>query len=172
MDRLDRISIWAIVLLIISSFVLAGDDRGEAGLDRKAQQKAAAYVSDDALNQKIKLAKNLMESNNLDKAEMLVKELVEKYPYDGAPHMVRGDIFFRRQNLLKAMPEYKKGIDLNPDYLDKRTPLFQGKKLKVAVNEALAKVDRNIKEDPDNKEMKKKRKLIYYLKRRIAGSCG
>jgi len=70
------------------------------------------------------------------------------------------------------MPEYKEAVDLNPDYLDKKTDLFQGKKLKVAVDEALDEIEMELKANPGDKSMKDSRKLIYYLKRRIAGSCG
>jgi Flp pilus assembly protein TadD len=175
MDTLDRVSIWIIVILIISSFVLTGGHRGEARPEVKAKHRAdaAGYsVVNVELNKKVKLIKNLVESNNLDKAEMMLKELSQQHPFEGGPHMVMGDILMRKQMLLEAMPEYKEAIDLNPDYLDKKTPLFQGKKLKIAAREALAEVDRKIEESPDDNAIKKSRKLIYYLKRRIAGSCG
>ncbi len=175
MDTLDRASIWAIVILIITSFVLTGGHRGEAKPELKAKQRAvnAGYsVVNVELNNKVNLIKNLMESNNLDKAAMMVKELIQQHPFEGAPHMVMGDILMRKQMLIEAMPEYKEAIDLNPDYLDKKTPLFQGKKLKIAAREALTEVEQKIDEDPDNRSMKERRKLIYYLKRRIAGSCG
>ena len=175
MDTLDRISIWVIVILIITSFVLTGGHRGEAKPGNKQQQRvtAANYsVINVEVKNKVKVARNLMESNNLDKAEILVRELIEKFPYEGAPRMVMGDILMRRQEQIRAMPEYKASFELNPDYLDKKTDMFQGKKLKVAVNEALSVVENTIKANPDDKTMKQNRKLIYYLKRRIAGSCG
>jgi len=175
MDRLDRISIWVIVALIISSFVLTSGYRGEALPDRKVKKRAAAgeyAVLNGELEQKLKIAKNIMESNNLEKAELLTRELMQKYPFDGGPHMIMGDIFLRKQDLLSAIPEYREAVDLNPDYLDKKTPLFQGKKLKVAVNEALAEVEKRIDAAPGDASMKETRKLLYYLQRRIAGSCG
>ncbi len=175
MDRLDRISIWVIVALIISSFVLTGGYKGEAGPGRKAQKRLAiaeVTPANGEVEKNIKVIKNLIESNNLDKAEILVKELMQKFPYEGEPHMVMGDIYVRKQDLLKAMPEYKEAVDLNPDYLDKKTSLFQGKKLKVVVNEALEEVEKRINSDAADKSAKEERKQIYYLKRRIAGSCG
>jgi len=174
MDTLDRLSIWAIVVLIITSFVLTGGHRGEAKPKKKQQKIAAAdyAVINVEIENKVKVARNLMESNNLEKAAILVKEMIGKFPYEGAPHMVMGDILMRRQEQIRAMPEYKSAVDLNPDYLDKKTPLFQGKKLKVAVNEALDEVEKEMKAHPDSTSMKQSRKLIYYLKRRIAGSCG
>lgn len=174
MDRLDRVSIWAIVILIISSFALISGHRGEARPDRNVQQRIAATdysVVNGEIDNKVKLIKNLLEADNLNKAEILIKELIQKYPYEGEPRMLMGDILMRRQEPVKATLEYKEAIDLNPDYLDKTTPLFQGKKLKIAVREALAEIEKRIRLNLKDESMKSDRKIIYYLQRRIAGSC-
>ena len=113
-----------------------------------------------------------MDGGSLDKAEALVREVISKYPYEAELHMVLGDIFMRRQEPVKAVLEYKEAVDLNPDYLDRKTPLFQGKKLKLIVKEALSEIEGRTKAGPGNELLKKYRKDIYYLQRRIAGSCG
>ena len=56
--------------------------------------------------------------------------LLTDFPYEGSPHMVLGDLHLRRQEPVQAMIAYKNAIKLNPDYLDKKTPVFQGKKIK------------------------------------------
>ncbi len=174
MDRLDRISVWAIAVLMIGSFALITGHMGEAKPDRNTLQRTAA-VNPSVVNVEIennsKAIKNLMEAGNPGKAEAMIKELVQKYPYEGEPHMLMGDILMRRQDPVRAMMEYKEAIDLNPDYLDKKTSLFQGKKLKAAVNEALSEIERRIRSNPGDESMKRDRKIIYYLQRRIAGSC-
>ncbi len=174
MDWLDRISIWVIVLLIIASVALIAGHFGEAMPERNIQQKMPV-ADNPALNgeieSKVKLIRNLMESDNLGKAEIMGKELIQKYPYEGHLHMVMGDILMRRQDPVKALFEYKEAIELNPDYLDKKTPLFQGKKLKTAVGEAMSEIEKKIKLNPDDESMKTDRKVIYYLQRKIAGSC-
>ena len=175
MDRLDRISIWAIVTLIISSFALISGHMGEARPDRKVQQGRATgdlSLTNVEMDRKVKLIKNLMESENLGQAEILTKELIQKYPYEGEPHMIMGDVLMRRQEPVRAMLEYKEAVGLNPDYLDKKTPLFQGKKLKTAVREALTEIDRRIGRNPGDESLRSDRKIIYYLQRKIAGSCG
>ena len=190
MDRLDRFSIWAIVALIIGSSALINYHTGEARPERRGLSlftNSRWYTTDAAERSRkmgtvpgapaeaegmIRTAKNLLEEGSLDKAEALVKELVLKYPYEGGPHMIMGDIFMRRQEAVKAIFEYKEAVDLNPDYLDRKTPLFQGKKMKMTVGEALTEVENKIKADPGNELLKKYRKDIYYLQRRIAGSCG
>ena len=175
MDCLDRLSIWAIVILIISSFAVIVGHVGEARPDRYMRQSAAAtdyVVANGEIDGMLKLAKNLMEGSNLDKAELLARELLQKYPYDGQSHMVMGDILMRKQEPVKAVSQYREAIDINPDFLDKKTPLFQGKKIKTAVTEALAEIDRKIRLAPDDESLKRERKTMYYLQRRIAGSCG
>jgi tetratricopeptide (TPR) repeat protein len=134
---------------------------------------AAEYpVVNGEIDKKVKLIKNFMEADNLSQAEVLTKELRDRYPYEGEPRMLMGDILMRRQEPVKAMLEYREAIDLNPDYLDKKTPLFQGKKLKIAVGEALAELEKRKKLNPRDESMQSERKTIYYLYRRIAGSCG
>ncbi len=174
MDTLDRISIWTIAVLIISSFALMGRHAGEARPVRNNHQaaKAAGGIADAELDARVKAAKAMIEGGNLGKAEMLTRELASKYPFDGEPRMLLGDIYFRRQAPVKAVLEYKEAVELNPDYLDRKTPLFQGKKLKTAVKEALEELGKMIAEAPGDESLRKTRKIIYYMQRRIAGSCG
>lgn len=173
-DRLDRISIWAIVALIVSSFGLMSRHTGEAGPDRHIQQRKAVqnYPALDAeMDGRVRQIKNIIEAGSLSRAEIMIRELMQRYPYEAAPRMLMGDVFMRRQEPVKAMLEYKEAIDLNPDYLDRKTPLFQGKKMKIAVGEALAEINNKIKLAPDDETLKGDRKIIYYLQRKIAGSC-
>jgi len=173
-DMLDRISIWAIVILVISSSALISHHMGEARHEKINQRIANAdnTAINPEVENKSKVIKGLIEGNNLAKAEILVRELIQKYPYEGEPRMLMGDIYFRKQELIKAVFEYKEAVDLNPDYLDRKTPLFQGKKLKMAVKEAMEEMEKKIKANPDDESLKQTRKVIYYLQRRIAGSCG
>jgi predicted Zn-dependent protease len=174
MDRLDRFSIWAIVILIISSSALISHHSGESNPSRDSQQKMMALSNTGVISDienKSREIKSLIENDNLNKADLLVKELIQKYPSEGEPRMLMGDIFMRKQDPVNAILEYKEAVDLNPDYLDKNTPIFQGKKLNVAVKEAISEIEKKIKADPDNKIIKKYRKDIYYLQRKIAGGC-
>jgi hypothetical protein len=174
MDRLDRLSIWAIVLIIIASFALIAGHVGEAKPERPAQQRTSAPehpAKNAEIDGRVKLIRTLMESDSLGKAETMARELIQQYPYEGDLHITMGDILMRKQDPVRAIFEYKEAVDLNPDYLDKKTPLFQGKKLKTAAGEALAEIGNRIRLNPGDEQMKRERKNIYYLQRRIAGSC-
>lgn len=174
MDRLDRFSIWAIVILIISSSALISHHVGETKSGREGRETKTTLNSTivfSGIENEVGVIKSLIEGNNLNKAEILIKELIQKYPFEGEPKMLMGDIFMRRQDPVNAILEYKEAVDLNPDYLDKKTSLFQGKKLNVAVKEAIIEIEKKIKVNPDDRLIKKCRKDIYYLQRKIAGGC-
>lgn len=175
MDRLDKLSAAVIVLLLAVAAALIITHRGERGTDRVHQQKTAPAEDPAAgaeLEKAAKSIRNLIEAGGFERADTLARELAGKYPYQGEPHMLLGDLLMRKQQPVSATHEYKQAIELNPDYLDKKTPLFQGKKLKVAVGEALTEIEARLKQNPGDTSLKSEKKVIYYLYRRIAGSCG
>jgi len=174
MDRLDKVAIAVLSVLLISAFVMMrGHKAGPKPAAVKQQMTAAADPAAAVeLENAGSVMRNLLESGDFAQAEELAKELMQKHPWRGEPHMLMGDLFMRRQDPVQAMHAYKKAIDLNPDYLDKKTPLFQGKKLKTAVGEALSEIDSQLKQKPGDEQLKREKKIIYYLYRKIAGSCG
>jgi len=176
MDRLDKLSVVAVVLLLIGSFSVIHGHTDEVKPIRDIRQASVAVdnpASIEELNVEAKLIRNLMEDGNLAQAEARTRTLLQKYPISwGEPHMLMGDLLMRRQEPIQAVHEFKDAIESNPDFLDKKTPLFQGKKLKVAVEEALAEISRRLKMSPGDESLKREQKMIYYLYRKIAGSCG
>ena len=98
--------------------------------------------------------------------------MLEKYPYEGGAHMLKGDIMMRKQDPVAAIYSYRTAVEFNPDYADKKAPLFQGRKIKVAVDEAESIIETALLNNSDNKDMKKAKKTMYFLLRSLAGSCG
>ena len=172
MDKLDKLSLLAIIILVVSaSFLVAVSANDTQSQDRYVVRQQVRVFNPE-LDKKVKVAKTLLENNNLLKAQELATGLISEYPYDGAPHMVVGDILLRKQDPVAAMDFYRNGTDLNPDYLDKKTEVFQGKKIKATVLEAKAIIEKDLQANPGNGDLKQKRKTVYYMLRRIAGSCG
>jgi tetratricopeptide (TPR) repeat protein len=175
MDRLDRITILALVVLLAGMMIVIGQHPREPKPDPGLQERIAAGATPAAraeLGARVKVARNLIEGGGIAKAEALAQELKQQFPYQGEAYMLMGDVLMRKQQPVPAMYEYKSAIELNPDYLDKKTPQFQGKKLKVAVGEALAEIDRRLAQRPEDMSLQQEKKVIYYLYRKIAGSCG
>jgi cytochrome c-type biogenesis protein CcmH/NrfG len=172
MDRLDRLSLLAIVLLAVAvSFLVAVNAGGSAGGEPYVARPQAPVFNPE-LDKKVRVARDLMENNNLAKSEELATLLLQEYPYDGKPHMIMGDIRLRQQDPLGAMDSYRSAVDLTPDFLDKKSELFQGRKIKAAVQEARAFIEKELQAGPRTTELAAKRKAVYYMLRRIAGSCG
>ncbi len=174
MDNLDKISFIAMTVLIAFLVVLSMDYKSEAENSVVSGSAKAAYAMgvSDIPAERIKMLKGLVANNNIGKAEAGVDELLKKYPYDGAPHMLMGDIRIRKQDPVAAMYSFKDAIDLNPDYVDKKSELFQGRKIKNTVDEAMGIVEQALTKNDNNKEMKEAKKTVYYLLRKLAGSCG
>ena len=172
MDKLDKLSLLAIIILVVSAsfldVVYANDEQSQDQFAVKQQ----VWVFNPEVDRKVKVARDLLENNNLLKAEELAKVLISEYPYDGAPYMVIGDIELRKQDSVAAMVAYRNAIDLNPDFLDKKTEAFQGKKIKATVLEAKNIIEKDLAVSPGNPDLKEKRETVYYMLRRIAGSCG
>lgn len=173
MDKLDKYSILSL-LVLTGSLVCLGLKFPEAKVKkiRHAAGSGNPGINLTAADPGIKTLKKLIASGSLKKADVLLGELLEKYPYEGEPHMLRGDIMMRKQDPIKAIFAYREAVDLNPDYVDKKTPLFQGRKIKIAVKEAKDSIDKSLSKNPGDSAMKKARKTLYYLLRKLAGSCG
>ncbi len=172
MDTLDKLSLFAIVVLAVSvSFLVVVSANDTQSQEQFAVQQHVKVFNPE-LEKKVKVAQDLLENNNLVKAQELAKVLISEYPYDGAPHMVIGDIALRNQDPVAAMDSYRNAVDLNRDFLDKKTEVFQGKKIKATVLEARTVIEKELATRPGNDDLRKKRKTVYYMLRRIAGSCG
>jgi len=174
MDTLDKTTILVVAVLIIVTAVLVLKRAPE---ERSALRSDAPHARtikrvDRELDNRIRKAKDLLAAGNLQTTELLIKDLLAEFPYEGTPYMVLGDLLMRKQAPVEAMLEYRKGLDLNPDFLDKKTPVFQGKKIKVVLKEAGELIFNGLKRDPNDVILKLHRKTFYYMQRRVAGSCG
>ena len=173
MDKLDRYSAAGIVLLVILSTILILYQVSSGETDDRKIMAARQYVPPNPeLKKKVQIASTLIENNNLDKAGVLIEELVSQFPYQGSPYMMLGDLRIRQQAPIEAMLAYREAVDLNPDYLDKKAPDFQGKKIKNTVNEARHLIEAGLHKNSADKDLRTYRKTVYYMLRKIAGSCG
>ncbi|MDD5757864.1 MAG: hypothetical protein PHI06_02150 [Desulfobulbaceae bacterium] len=171
MDKLDKFSALAITGLVLWCLFLL-ITQPEKQEEQRETKRLAVQLIDPALDKKIDLAKSLLASNTLEKAEQLLTELIKAYPFEAMPYLLRGDLSLYRQDPVGAMREYRKAVDLNPDFLDKKSPLFQGKKIKKTVEEARLVIETGLTANNADAALLVARKEYYYMLRKIAGSCG
>jgi hypothetical protein len=175
MDQLDKLTAIAIIIILVVGAVIitnhAGDEQDPAKPGRAGARQAIIIISPEFDN-KIKLTKTLLTTGNLVKARELIDGMIKDYPYDGRPHMLLGDLYIHDQQPVTAMLEYRKGIDLNPDFLDKKTTLFRGKQIKGVLKEARQLITAGLAKKPGDPKLKGQLHTLYYMLRRVAGSCG
>ena len=174
MDILDKISSLIIVILAGSLVFLSLDYEGTAdsSINYQANKYRDTVSAGEIPPEKTDKIRDLMAINNIGKAEALIGEMLEKYPFEGEPHMLTGDLMMRKQDPVAGIYSYREAVELNPDYVDKKTPVFQGRKIKISIDEAKDIINNALAKDPDDKDMKQAKKTMYYLLRKLAGSCG
>lgn len=172
MDNLDKFSGISITLLIIIASTLIFHQISISDAADTLVQPMAMRPVDPQFEKKIQIASDLLNTENMEKADSLIQELIAQFPYEGKAQMMLGDLHMRRQEPIAAMIAYKEAVQLNPDFLDKKTPAFQGKKIKNTVKEARNAIETGLQHNPNDAALKEQRKTVYYMMRKIAGSCG
>lgn len=174
MDKLDKWTVFFVIAMACYATALLATSSGPAGKnqDPGKSQTARQHVMTPELETKIQIAKNLLTQDNVEKSETLVNTLLTEFPYEGELFMLRGDLLMRRQQPIGAMYAYREAIQLNPDFLDKKTSLFQGKKIKYSVEEANAAIESGLLNTPGDSKLRNDREVLYFMKRKLAGSCG
>jgi tetratricopeptide (TPR) repeat protein len=174
MDKLDKLTgffVLAMSCYAVALFMTASGQSQATEVEKRGQE-VRQYVLTPELDSKIQAAKNLLAQDSLDKTESLLNSLLGEFPYEGELYLLKGDILVRRQQPIAAMYAYKEAIGLNPDFLDKKTRQFQGKKIKNTVEEALVAIESGLQRNPDDHQLRNDQKILYYMKRKLAGSCG
>jgi tetratricopeptide (TPR) repeat protein len=175
LDRLDKTALGAVAVLLVAGLLIIGTYSGRgnpAGVANGVSRQAVVIISPE-FDGKLALVKTLLNTGNLPKAAELINGMIKDYPYDGRPYMLLGDLYVHEQQPIAAMLEYRRGVDLNPDFLDKKAgKLFRGKHIKNILQEARRTISGGLRENPGDPELKQQLETLYYMLRRVAGSCG
>ncbi len=85
--------------------------------------------------------------------------------------MLKAEIFTEKGNLVNALSMYRHAIEMEPDLVDNKTPLFIGDSVMDLITVARGKLNREKKLKPNDATLTIALDNIYYLQRRIAGGC-
>jgi len=172
-DGLDRWAGGAMLALaaLLGYLIFALDTMAMPGLQTHLNTASTQTASPEYAAQ-LKTAEQLLAAGNMDKTKSLLDEMIAKYPYQAAPFMVMADYHIWRQEPIAAMHAFRQALDLNMDYLEKKTPLYQGKKIKNIVREAEAQIKLALAANAADPLMLENRKEMYYMLRKLAGGCG
>ncbi len=161
LDRLDRLSLLVVILLAMTMVVVV---HLAPPVKKNAVVRRRVVVLNPGLDRKLSLVERILASDNPRAAHKLLLGLKKNFSYDGRVFMLLGDYHLRVQNPVAAMHNYRQAVDLNPDFLDKNTELFQGRKIKGVLAEVANIIA--VRADPAV------RKELLYMRRKVAGGCG
>jgi tetratricopeptide (TPR) repeat protein len=176
MDRLDKFNIAVIAIIsLISIGMLANQEiiKRRLGVDEaQAAEMKLYYAEKMALNAKIyQEVISLKEQELYDEALTKLQEVMETYP--GKPHSYvhLAQLSVKSGKLADSIHNYRLAIEKDPDYMDKKTPLFIGHEVKELVKESLPIFGREKKLKPNDITVTNSLKDLYYLQRVLAGGC-
>ena len=176
MDRLDKLSIAAIVgisLIIISMLVNREImKRRQDNSDVEVKEEESSYAL------QMDIDKEIFQEVIADKEQGLyvqamakLKEIITKYPENSLSYVYMAQLYLKQGELGDTIHNYRQAVEMEPDYVDERTPRFIGDEIKELVTEGREKFGREKELRPNDKEVRKALKDIYYLQGRLAGGC-
>jgi tetratricopeptide (TPR) repeat protein len=176
MDWLDRLSIVAIAgltLITIGMFVNREMTEREAHNPESAvEDQNDSYTLQMEMDKKIfHGVASYMEKGLYGEAMAELKDIMKKYPDKPRAHVYLAQLYLEQGGLGDAIHSYRQAVEMEPDYVDERTPLFIGDKIRGLVTEGREKFAREKALKPEDKEIKMALEDIYYLQSRLAGGC-
>jgi tetratricopeptide (TPR) repeat protein len=177
MDRLDKISIAAITVLAMTTIGMLSNreiSKRQHGNNPGTESEGGknSYALQIEMDKKIYQEVASYQKQGLH-AEAMAKleDVMKKYPQRPRSHVYMAQLHLKQGELAMAIHEYRRAVEMEPDYVDERTPLFIGNEIKELVVEAREKFGREKKLRPQDKTVKIALNDVYYLQSRLAGGC-
>jgi len=176
MDRLDKITVGAIVVLVAVSIWMIGNaeiaTRRQAQLAQNTEEAQDPFVAQMELDKKIYHEVQVsIEQGSFEQGMEKLQEIIKQHPERPMSFVYMARLSLKQGRLKEAIHNYREAIDKNPDYLDNHTPLFIGKEINAAVVEGREKFGREQKLKPNDSQVGEALKEVYYLQRRLLGGC-
>ncbi len=170
----------SIVVLVVLSLITAGMLIQHQLEAKHLQETIGHNVVDLQKSYEELLAKNaeiygeldaLLEQKQFSTVEEKLQEIKTAHPENPHSFIYDAQLQYGQGQLAQAIHSYRMAVDLDPDYVDKKTPLFISPEIMALITEARGKLSREKKLKPNDKSIKLALEDLYYLQRRIAGGC-
>ncbi len=177
MDLIQKLSITALVLLsLIAGGMLiqhqmstqGSAGKGETGkIDIKKYYEKKIARNAEIFAEVIKL----QEQKKFTQAMKKLEEIRAAHPDNPQAYVYQAQIEYDQGRIAAAIHSYRTAVDQEPDYVDKKTPLFIGDTMLTLINQARGKLQREKKLKPNDRTILIAIDDLLYLQRRIAGGC-
>lgn len=176
MDWLDRLSMAAIgACVLVTLGMLANQEilkRRHDNPGSEAEEAGRSYALQMEADKKLfKEVNALKEQGRYADAIAKLDDMMQSYPDKPLSYVYLAQVFVKQGKLGDAIHHYRRAVEMDPDYVDERTPLFIGDDIKAVVEEGREKFGREKALKPDDEDVKRALGDVYYLQRRLAGGC-
>jgi tetratricopeptide (TPR) repeat protein len=176
MDWLDKLSIAAIVAITVITVGMLADQemtiRRHDNPGTEAKNEKSSYALQMETDKKIyQEIASYKEQGLYTEAMAKLEDIRKKYPEKPMSYVYLAQLYLEQGRLADGIHNYRRAVEMEPDYVDERTPLFIGDKIKELVIEGREKFGREKALKPKDKKVMKTLKDIYYLQSRVAGGC-
>lgn len=157
------------LFMLVQQRLTASPNAAEAGGGaaelRRIEERRA---QDKALYQEVAA---LAEQRQHDAAMDKLKQIQAAQPNNSRSFLWQAQLQYNNGDLADALASYRQAIDLEPGYIDRKSPLFVGKDIKKNVLEAKDKLQREVTLKPNDPDIKRALNELLYVQRRLAGGC-
>ncbi|MEA3469152.1 MAG: hypothetical protein U9R57_13140 [Thermodesulfobacteriota bacterium] len=177
MDSLDKFNfILLAVLILLTTGMLVQHELMASkntvsvldGKEAMIKQYEERIARDAIIYKEVVVAK---DENRQQDAMTMLDEIIRSHPENPQSYVLQAEIIHTKGQLAKAIATYRIAIEMEPDLVDNKTPLFIGDSVMDLITVARGKLNREKKLKPDDKTIAVALENIYYLQRRIAGGC-
>ena len=113
----------------------------------------------------------LFEQRQYSQAMDKLQEIKDMHPDSSTAQLWQARLTYEEGMIAESLASYRQAIDSEPGFIDRKSPLFVGKRIKEKVDESQEKLQREMQLKPDDMSVKKALDDLLYLKRRLAGGC-
>lgn len=177
MDFIQKFSVAALIsLTVITAGMLVQHQveiQQSAGTGDSLKVDLEKYYAAKIAANKVLYAEviKLLEQRQTAAAMERLAEIKAAHPDNPESFIFQAKLENRDGQIAAAIHSYRMAVDIDPDYIDKKTPVFIGDEIMQMITDTRSKLQREKKLKPDDKSIHLALEDIYYLQRRIAGGC-
>lgn len=112
-----------------------------------------------------------LQAGQYQEALLKLEEINVRYPGEAHGFILKGEILFRLDSPDGAAAALVRGVKLNGDYIDKRSPVARRVLIETLLAQSLPRTVAAYRSAPGNPALKEQLANLNYLKSRLAGGC-
>ncbi|WP_429886217.1 hypothetical protein [Geoalkalibacter halelectricus] len=174
-DRLHLLGLVAVLAalgwLLMSGAPGDSGARTGSGVERAMEREMAYQARVAFLEQIYGPVEEMRRQGSHQQALLRLEQLNRQYAGEAHGFILRGLILHELGVLDEAAANFVRGLRINGDYVDERSPLSQRAPIQALVDEGHERLSARARANPDNPSVVAALRNVYYLQSRLAGGC-